>query len=180
MQHLLILPGNSVENRTWGEVLLAQYGPKFGSARMVSYEHWEAGEPKIDFDVELVKLRELQTVPLFDASELVVMAKSAGTLLAFIAAAEGIVQPAKAIFFGIPFALAADGVFHDDWSVVQNFSVPTLVFHNHDDPVTQHSYTEATLRQYLPHATLITTLGTDHWYGDTDTYDPHIADFLSQ
>ena len=178
MQHLLILPGNSVENRTWGEVMFAHYGPQFGSARMASYEHWEDGGPIIDFDVELVKLRELQTAPLFNADDLVVMAKSAGSLLAFVAAAEGVVTPTKAIFFGIPFDMAAQGIFHADWSAVENFKVPTLIFHNEADPTTQHNFTEATVRQYLPQAEFVTTSGTDHWYGDTDTYNPYINKFL--
>lgn len=180
MQHLLILPGNNVTNRTWGEVMLAHYGPQFGSARMASYEHWDTGEKTLDFDVELVKLRELQTAPLFDAAELVVMAKSAGALLAFVAAAEGVLAPTKAIFFGIPFDMAAEGIFHEDWSAVQNFIAPTLAFHNEADPTTGHSYTEATLRQYLPTAQFVTTHGTDHWYGDTDVYDPYITKFLSE
>lgn len=179
MQHLLVLPGNSVHNRTWGEVMLEHYGAQFGSAKMVSYEHWESGSPIIDFDVELMKLRELDTQPLFDAAELVIFAKSAGSLLTFVAAAEGVLKPTKCVLFGIPFEMAAQGIFKDDWSAVQEFKVPTLVFHNHDDPTAQYSYTKATLGQYLPHAELVTTVGDDHWYGDTATYDAHIKQFLA-
>ena len=179
MQHLLVLPGNSIKNRTWGEVMLNHYGPRFGSARMVSYEHWETGAPLIDFDVELVKLRELQTTPLFDADELVIIAKSAGSLLAFVAHDEGVLKPSQAIFFGIPFDLAARDIFQDDWSAVANFSVPALAFHNEQDPTAGYRFTTATLAEHTPHIKLITTTEKDHWYGDTDTYDTYISEFLT-
>ena len=178
MQHLLVLPGNSVENRTWGEVILNHYGPRFGSARMISYEHWEIGAPLIDFDVELVKLRELQTAPLFDADELVVMAKSAGSLLAMVATDEGVIKPSQAIFFGIPFDLAARDIFKDDWSAVDNFSVPTVAFHNQHDPTADYRFTTAILAEHAPHIKLVTTTEDNHWYGAIDTYDPHITQFL--
>ena len=180
MQHLLVLPGNSIENRTWGEVMLNHYGPHFGSARMISYEHWETGAPLIDFDVELVKLRELQTAPLFDADELVVMAKSAGSLLAFAAVDEGELKPRRAIFFGIPFDLAAQDLFKDDWSAVTNFSIPALAFHNEQDPTAGYRYTAAILAEHAPHIKLITTMEKDHWYGDTATYDTHISKFIGE
>lgn len=154
-----------------------QYGPHFGSVHLQTYEHWETGGPAIDFDVELQKLKE-RPDPLFAAGEQVVLAKSAGTLLAFIAVAEGVLKPTKAIFFGIPFDLAAKELFKDDWSAVKNFTVPALAFHNQQDPTTDYRFTAATLAQHTPHIELITTTETDHWYGDTDTYGPYIESFL--
>ncbi len=178
MKELIILPGNSVKNRTWGEVMRDHYGPWFDSVYLHEYEHWETGAPVIDFDVELVKLRE-RTKPLFGAvGETVVMAKSAGSLLAFVAAAEGVLVPDKALFFGIPFDLAAEGIFKDDWSPVANFKVSALAFHNEQDPTADYRYTMAILAQYALHITLITTPDEDHWYGNTDVYDAYVAAFL--
>jgi len=179
MKQLIILPGNSLKNKTWGEVMLAHYGPRFDSAYMQSYEHWENDESVIDFDVELVKLRE-RTAPLFEEMETVVMAKSAGALLAFVAVDEGILKPAKCVFFGIPFDLAAEGIFKDDWSAVENFSVPALAFHNEKDPTADYRYTMVILAQYAPHIKLVTTYEPDHWYGNTDVYDQPVDDFFAQ
>lgn len=179
MKELIILPGNSAQNRTWGEVMRDHYGPRFDSVYLHTYEHWETGAPVIDFDVELVKLRE-RTSPLFgEGGETVVMAKSAGALLTFVAAAEGILMPHKALFFGIPFDLAAEGIFKDDWSPVASFKVPALAFHNEQDPTADYRYTMATLAQYAPHIRLVTTHEADHWYGDTDTYDAYVEEFLT-
>lgn len=154
------------------------YGPRFDSVHLVQYEHWGNDGPAIDFDVELVKLRE-RTVPLFGEVEQVVIAKSAGTLLTFVATAEGVLAPTRAIFFGIPFDLAAEGIFKDDWSAVSDFSAPVLAFHNLQDPTTDYRFTAAALAQYLPQAKLITTEGEDHWYGDTEVYDPYLKEFIN-
>ncbi len=177
MKELIILPGNSVKNRTWGEVMRDHYGPHFDSVHLQNYEHWETGAPIIDFDVELVKLRE-RTTPLFAETETVVMAKSAGTLLALVAMREGILRPSKCAFFGIPFDLAAEGLFKDDWSAVANFKVPALAFHNEHDPTADYRYTMATLAQYAPHVQLIATPEEDHWYGNTALYDTYLSKFL--
>lgn len=176
--HLLILPGSSKKNQTWGELVCEQYGPRFTSVHVAGYEHWAHGTPTIDFTVELQNLRDRQNV-LFDDLSLVVMAKSAGALLAFIGVTDGIIQPRACIFFGIPFDLAAEGVFKSDWSLVQNFSVPSLAFHNEHDPTADYRYTVATIAQYVPHIKLVTTEGDDHWYGDFTTYDTHIIPFLT-
>jgi hypothetical protein len=125
-----------------------------------------------------VKLRE-RTKPLFgDVGETIVMAKSAGALLAFVAAAEGVLVPSKAVFFGIPFDLAAEGIFKDDWSSVSNFKVPAIAFHNEQDPTADYRYTMAILAQHAPAIELFTTPDEDHWYGNTEVYDAHIAAFF--
>ncbi len=178
LKHLIILPGNSVKNRTWGEVMRDHYGPQFASVTLLEYDHWETGVPQIDFDVELEKLQE-RTIPLFAHDEVVVMAKSAGSLLTFVAVRDGVLTPKKCIFFGIPFDLAAKDLFKDDWSPVSTFTMPAIAFHNEADPTADYRYTAATLAQYAPGITLITTNESDHWYGDTKTYDAPIKSFLS-
>jgi hypothetical protein len=139
LKHLIILPGNSVKNRTWGE----------------------------------------RTIPLFAHDEVVVMAKSAGSLLTFVAVKEGVLNPIKCIFFGIPFDLAVKDLFKDDWSPVSSFTIPAIAFHNEADPTADYRYTAATLAQHAPHITLITTNESDHWYGDIKTYDASILEFLA-
>jgi hypothetical protein len=178
MQHLIILPGNSVKNRTWGEVMCDHYGLQFASVTLLEYDHWESGAPQIDFDVELQKLAERNT-PLFAEDEIVIMAKSVGSLLTFVAIRDGVIAPKKCIFFGIPFDLAANDIFAEDWSPVESFKVPALAFHNVADPTADYRFTQATLAHYAPGITLITTNESDHWYGDTKTYDAPISEFLN-
>lgn len=153
------------------------YGPQFSSVHLAHYEHWDSGDPHIDFAVELRKLQERPT-PLFAEAPVVVLAKSAGALLAFIAIKNTVLQPQACVFFGTPFDLAAHSVFQDSWSPVAEFSVPAIAFHNRNDPTADYRFTVATLAQHAPQVELITTHQDDHWYGDTDTYDPYIEKFL--
>ena len=153
------------------------YGPRFGSVHLQTYEHWDNDTPVIDFDIELRKLKE-RPAPLFTESEVVVMAKSAGSLLALLAIQGGQLTPQGCIFFGIPFDMAATQLFAEDWSPIADFTLPAIAFHNEQDPTTDYRFTAATLAQYAPQVELITTHESDHWYGDTDTYTSHIDTFL--
>ena len=176
---LIILPGNNKTNQTWGELVRDHYGPHFTSTHLVEYEHWAKDEPVIDFDVELVKLREREQ-PLFSSEQTVVMAKSAGALLALVANVEGIIKADACVFFGIPFAMAAEGIFQNDWSAVSDFKIPALAFHNLQDPTADYRYTAAILAEHTPHIELITTDANDHWYGDLASYDEQILPFLQE
>ena len=174
---LIILPGNNISNQTWGELVRDQYGSQFTSVHLVEYEHWSKGEPVIDFDVELVKLRERER-PLFTEGTTVVMAKSAGALLAMVAVREGVLAPQACVFFGLPFALAAEGIFQNDWSAVSSFTIPAIAFHNEQDPTADYRYTQAILAEHAPHIELITTTADDHWYGDFSQYDAAVEKLM--
>jgi hypothetical protein len=177
MRHLIILPGNSVKNKAWGELMLEHYDPQFDSAFMLTYDHWESGEGNIDFVREVEKLSaHIGTLPV--GTEIVLFAKSAGSLLAFRSIYHGVIMPSRCVFFGIPFDLAAEELFKDNWTAVDTFTVPALAFHNVADPTTSYEFTKATLAAHAPHITLITTNEVDHWYGDVQVYDSHIASFF--
>jgi hypothetical protein len=179
MRHLIILPGNSLKNKAWGELMLAEYAAQFDSAFMLEYDHWESGEANIDFRKEEEKLRALgATLPA--ETEIILMAKSAGSLLAFLAIHHGAITPNHCVFFGIPFDLAADNLFKDDWSPVDSFVINAIAFHNLADPTTSYEFTKSILAVHAPHITFITTNEADHWYGDTSTYTPTISTLLQK
>ena len=177
MSHLIILPGNSLKNRAWGESVLEHYAPQFDSAHMLNYSHWESGDKNINFLIEQNKLlAHAATLPT--GTEIIIFAKSAGSLLAFKAVGAGAITPTKCIFFGIPFDLAAADIFKDAWDVVDTFLLPTLAFHNVEDPTTSYEFTKTTLDSHAPAVTFITTHEANHWYGDFVKYDEHILPFL--
>jgi hypothetical protein len=157
--------------------MLAEYGPRFDSAFMLEYDHWTSGEPHINFEAEESKLAAHVTTLPSDA-EVVLFAKSAGSLLAFTAIAHGVLTPAKCVFFGIPFDMAAENLFKDNWGAIDNFTIPAIVFHNTADPTTSFEFTRDTLAEHNPVVTLIETTESDHWYGDTLTYNRTIIPFL--
>lgn len=177
MRHLIVLPGNSLKNKAWGELMLAEYRAQFDSAFMLEYDHWVSGEAAIDFGREEQKLRA-HVAALPPLTEIVLFAKSAGSLLAFLAIHHGAMKPVSCVFFGIPFDLAATDICKDDWSPVDAFSIPAIAFHNAADPTANYEFTKTTLETHAPNIMLITTHETDHWYGDTPTYDSSIKVFL--
>jgi hypothetical protein len=177
MDQLIVLPGNSIKNKVWGESVIEQYGSRFDSVFVLVYDHWESGEQNIDFATEIEKLRAHVAV-LQPGTNVYLFAKSVGTLLAFMTIAEKVVAPVRCIFFGIPFDLAATDLFKDAWGVVDTFYIPALAFHNVEDPTTSFSFTKEILESHVPTVTLMATNEADHWYGDFEEYNKTIMPFL--
>jgi len=177
MRHLIILSGNSLKNKGWGEFMMDEYSPRFDSAFMLNYDHWTSGEATINFETEEVKLAA-HVATLSADTEIVLFAKSAGSLLAFMTIAHHVLMPIKCVFFGIPFDMAAENLFKDNWGAVDNFTIPAIAFHNTNDPTTKFEFTRDTLIEHNPAITLIETTESDHWYGDTLTYNRTIIPFL--
>lgn len=145
---------------------------------MQSYDHWESGEPHINFKSEMTKLEQLVKGSSAD-TEWVVFAKSIGSILSFLSVDRGLLSPKQCVFFGIPFDLASEVVFKDDWLAVANFSVPSIAFHNLDDPTASHDFTERIITEHNPdYITLITTKGNTHDYLGFSEYEPTIKQLL--
>ena len=177
MTHLIVLPGNSPKNKTWGELMLATYGARFDSSFMQTYDHWESGESTIDFEREQSKLAAQVAALALDTS-LILFTKSAGSLLAFLAISKKIITPTKCVFFGIPFDLAADSLFKDGWSVVDGFTIPAVAFHNQFDPTAEYVFTRDILSVHAPHITLVTLPESDHSYHNVALYTDTLNLFL--
>ncbi len=159
--------------------MLAEYGPRFDTVFMLEYDHWASGEPTINFAAEEAKLASyVSSLPPY--AEIVLFAKSAGSLLAFITIHHGVFKPIKCIFFGMPLDMAAMNHFKDNWGALDSFTIPTIAFHNTNDPTTSYEFTKDTLAEHNPAITLIPTEESDHWYGDTLTYNRTIIPFLAR
>lgn len=179
MRHLIILPGNNVRNRAWGEMILTHYQTDFDSCFLRSYSHWESGKPNIDFNLEETKLEEhLATLPA--GKQIYVMAKSVGSLLALLMINNRTVTPEHGFFFGLPLDLVAQDSLWKDWEPLQNLTTPSLAFHNLKDPTANYEFSRSILQKYAPRITLITTQEVDHWYGDLVTYDRHIKALIKR
>ena len=178
MRHLIVFPGNSIKNKAWGELMLEHFSGQFDSAFMLSFDHWESGEANIDFEREEEKIRQhVATLP--SGTEITLFAKSVGSLLAFLSINNGALMPTRCVFFGIPFDLAAEKLFKESWEPVDSFAIPAIAFHNVEDPTTRYEFAKATLAAHAPQIKLVTTHESDHWYGDTATYEPVINNHLS-
>jgi cobalamin biosynthesis Co2+ chelatase CbiK len=89
----IFLPGNSSSNREWIDRLAREFDtPK----KVIHYSHWGSDKNGIDFNTELKKLANLSD------EEYIVVAKSAGSVLALKAIEEGILNVKKCFFIGFP------------------------------------------------------------------------------
>lgn len=173
MHHLIVLPGNSLKNKGWGELIVEHYTPNYDSSFMLEYDHWVSGEPNINFEIESQKLQtHVNLLPL--DTEITLFAKSAGSLLGLTAIHNEILKPVRAVFFGMPLDLAADNLFKESWAPLAELTIPTIAFHNVEDPTTSYEFTKSILVKHNPNIQLITTHEADHWYADLETYDRYL------
>lgn len=174
MSHLIILPGNSLKNKAWSELIHEHYAPKFDSVFMAEYDHWVSGEPNVDFVVEAEKIKtHVDSLPL--DTEITLFAKSAGSILGLTVIHNKILKPVRVVFFGMPLDLAADNHFKDSWGPLSELTVPTIAFHNVADPTTSYEFTKLMFEKYNQNINLVTTHEANHWYGDIQIYDQFIT-----
>ena len=178
-KHLIVLPGNSAQNRAWGEAFLSHYEGWFDSIYLQEYGHWQNEGENINFALEESVLKSHIAANVAPDTKVVVMAKSAGAILAFLASESGIIKPTQVFFFGIPFDFAVVDVWHDNWSAVAKFNFPAIAFHNEHDPIADFAFTREALKKHAPQIPLITTEDTNHAYNRFELYDPHILPLLT-
>jgi hypothetical protein len=172
MKKLLVLPGNSIQNRTWGEACGEFFGSQFDSVDVLHYTHWETGEPWINLNNELEKLRDSREKD--DASpEWYIFAKSIGTVLALLAVQQKIIVPQQCVFFGMSLQPMSGG-----YTYLTDFAVPALAFHNDQDPTANYVETAKMIREMAPTIALQTMSGDTHDYLDFARYEPEIKQFL--
>ena len=173
MHALIILPGNSVRNKKWGEAVSEYYGRNFDLVYVQNYDHWQVEDGQMDFDKEIKKLKD-KIEELHLGSNITIFAKSAGSILAILAITKGVILPARCVFFGIPFDWAFTDIFTNQ-NQLADFRVSTIAFHNDDDPVADYAFTKKTIEEKgSGNIKLITTHGNDHGYFDFPLYDPFL------
>ena len=173
MKHLVVLPGNSIKNQSWGIRMASHYMEHFDSIHIAEYEHWKTGKANIDLALEEKNLQE-HVASLPKETQITVLAKSAGSILTFLAVKSGAINPSYCVFFGIPMDWAAVDVFYGKWTFLTDFTCPAIAFHNDNDPTAPYEYTKKIVDNYLPRVSFITTEGEDHYYDDYDLYDKYL------
>jgi hypothetical protein len=127
--HLLLLGGNHKSNKEWVEEVEKGIKHMFDSTFIQYYDHWEEKAGNIDFANELKKLIKNSE----NVKDLIIFAKSAGTLLTLRGVYEKKISPKKCIFVGTAIYWARScGYDIDSW--LRNFNVPTLFIQKTKDP----------------------------------------------
>ena len=178
MKKLLVLGGGSPRNRAWGEACIQYFKDRFDSAYFMQYDHWVSGEPNLNFQTELNKYEEVVRNSN-EQDEWFVYAKSVGSILTLKAVAAGLFTPSHCVFFGMPFSVFNDTVVKDEFLIIESFSVPTLAFHNDNDPTALYELTKKIIDEVMPTVTLKTLQGDTHDYLDFSQYVEDIDAFTA-
>jgi hypothetical protein len=143
--------------------MASHYMEYFDSIHIAEYEHWKTGEPNINLALEEERLRvHVATLP--KETQITVMAKSAGSILTFLAVQSNAINPTYCVFFGMPMDWAAVDIFSGNWKVLIPFTCPSIAY----------EYTKKIVENYLPRVSFITTQGEDHYYDNYELYDKYL------
>ncbi len=172
---LLIFPGNSLANKVWADGAYLAFAGEFSQRYRHYYSHWESGEPLINFETELAKLAS-QIKP---DEECVVLAKSAGSLLALMAIGRGMFKAKKCVFVGLPLKLVREENVRLEQALT-SYTLPTIIIQNLNDPVATFEEVKNYLAQLgKPNFTILATPAADHKYLDFDLIKQKIGGFYN-
>jgi hypothetical protein len=90
MHTLIILSGNSVRNKKWGESVSDYYGRNFDLVYAQDYDHWQVEDGQMDFEKEIKKLKD-KIEEMRVGSVITIFAKSSGALLSLLAIRQGVI-----------------------------------------------------------------------------------------
>lgn len=171
MNKLIVLAGNSLRNRDWGEACRDHFNGWFDETYLQYYDHWQTGK-EIAFDEELKKLA---AATADRETTYYVLAKSIGSIVTLLAVHDDLFTPNKCVFFGMPLEIASEQVFKESWAALETFAVPTIAFHNDEDPIS-YPFTKAALAEHAPETIeLVTLKGDNHDYLDFADYESRIT-----
>ena len=171
---LVILPGNSHLNKEWTDEASSFFSKNFEDRYVQNYSHWENGQDTINFEVEAKKLAEN-----IGSAECIILAKSAGAMLAIYCVSKNLIKPNRCVFVGLPVIWAKERNF-DLESWIQDFNVPSTIIQNSNDPVTSYAQAKSFLDSlHKENIKIIETPGDDHGYEDFGTIRQNSGKFFN-
>lgn len=172
--NLILLAGNSINNRQWLKQAESVFRSDFDSIQIQDYDHWRFGRELIDLDKEVEKLVKITK----SKKDYIVLAKSAGSLIASKAIYEKKISPEKCIFVGVPLDWSREHGFDiDKW--FKNFSIPSTIIQHINDPIaTPEELLEFLKKQNATNYNLIELTGYDHYYGKLDKIKDLVVSFI--
>jgi hypothetical protein len=158
---ILLLGGNSPENKQWIREVEAAVAPLFDKTLVHEYAHWASASPHIDLEHELKAVR----AQVRSLGDYCLFAKSAGVVLSLKGIFEKSLHPKLCLFVGTPLAFVhAHGHQLDTWLTALN--VPTIFAQNAHDPAGSYQEIDYYLRQHMrmPRYKVVELPGQTHTY----------------
>lgn len=192
MKKLYLLPGNDATNLEWITQISQKVGVGFDVVEIQEYEHWNTGGSIIDWTVEFNNLQKRFAEPN-PGEELVVLGKSAGTLMTLLGILNDVFIPSKIIMCGIPIQFGEDQelpveeMFNTLKEKIEEHSIKLMIVQQELDRVGNAKELEIYLKKigFLNESTqksieFITIEGSDHSYTNFESYIPKVLDFIKK
>lgn len=168
---ILLLPGNSKNNKEWIDSVFGLVKSKFSNAYVIHYDHWSSEDGFIDYNTECKKIEKLGL-----HSPYLVFAKSIGTILTLESIKRGIIAPAGIIFCGTPLAH-----INECNSVLESLALNKTPIHfiqQAEDKVGGFSQLIEQLSAYKNDFMFTEIDGNDHKYSDLEFLAKAIEDMM--
>lgn len=162
--HLILLAGNSIDNKNWIKKVELLFRPHFTSTQIQYYKHWELGGKLINMEMESKRLTQL----IKSKEQFAIFAKSAGILVVLKSIQENKIAPIKCFFVGVPVSWAKKYKYTiDKW--FKNFKIPSIIIQHTNDPITSaKDLSGFLLKSKAINYKLINLPGNDHHYQELD------------
>ncbi len=169
----IFLGGNSLTNLPWVEQLSAKLKDLFSTVYVHKYLHWQTNNVLIDLREESSRLERSLV-----SKKYVIVAKSAGAVLAIKEISEKKIFPEKCIFLGLPLRWAEDhNLPLKKW--IKNLNVPALFIQNTEDPLLSSvELKQLLISNHLSKYTIVELDNRTHDYLDFNTMKKEIIIFL--
>jgi pimeloyl-ACP methyl ester carboxylesterase len=163
--NLILLPGNSAQNREWIENIERALKPKFSHTHTQYYDHWQQGG---GFKLKSEREKLVTTANKF--GKFAIFAKSVGVFLTLNATQQKLISPAYCIFCGTTRRSA---------ELLPDWHTPTLFIQEEEDPFLHYSELAETVYQIgdTNHQLLVIP-GTKHWYDKISKVKPELDTFI--
>lgn len=171
---LIILPGNSINNKRSSEEMLKILSPLFNRSFVHEYKHWQAQKGSMNLEEEIQRLKNS-----IDAKkEYIIVAKSIGSVLAMKFIAEENIRVKGCVFLGVPVNWCKNKDMDID-KVIRGFSTKLRIFQNTQDPTTSSE----DLKEYLEdmqvrNYSLTEVEASDHEYEDFELIKKAVQDLI--
>lgn len=173
--NFILLPGNS--NQSWIEDVKNILSPAFPNDAFTvqQYHHHDLGLKMIDLDHEEVILSNTATI----LDDVIIFAKSAGSILTIRSVANGTIHPKKCIFLGLPVLWAQK----NNIPLLESLSAynsETLFIQQTEDPFCSARELKQLLKDSGKNFQVIEIPGNDHQYDDLELIKKLVVDFVNK
>ncbi len=170
---LLLLGWNNIHNQSRIKEVEQQLKSFFDETYIHIYQHRIAGEGDMDVEKEV----DIVSVKIKDQKDLVIFAKSLGTVLSMKLMIDKWIVPQVCIFVWLPLWYIRNMWFPLK-TYLSKISCPVLFIQNKEDPAGSYTEVVREIGQISNNFSFVELPGSDHNYSDVEKFSEVISNYL--